>query len=112
MNTKKSKSARIGHGLYLGLIVLFLYLPIGTYSMEETVPVGYIGEENLSFQLTGEHGVSRSSTMTLGSFRDGPRTRLKCVAVWTARTGCMIASRTSVEISEPENPGVSSPSFL
>lgn len=30
MNTKKSKSARIGHGLYLGLIVLFLYLPIAT----------------------------------------------------------------------------------
>lgn len=30
MNTKKSKFARIGHGLYLGLIVLFLYLPIAT----------------------------------------------------------------------------------
>ncbi len=30
MSTKKTLASRIGHALYLGLIVLFLYLPIGT----------------------------------------------------------------------------------
>ena len=30
MSTKKTTLARIGHALYLALIVLFLYLPIGT----------------------------------------------------------------------------------
>ena len=27
---KKSRASRLGRGLYLGLIILFLYLPIGT----------------------------------------------------------------------------------
>ncbi len=30
MSTKKTLASKIGHALYLGLIVLFLYLPIGT----------------------------------------------------------------------------------
>ena len=30
MSTKKSPAAKFGHALYLALIILFLYLPIGT----------------------------------------------------------------------------------
>ena len=51
----------------------------------------------------GLQGASRSSAITFGSFSDGPRTRRKCVAVCTLRTGCMSASRTKMVISAPEN---------
>lgn len=47
----------------------------------------------------GEHGVRRSLTMTLGSVGEGPDTLLKCVALCTALTGCIMASRTTTEIS-------------
>ena len=45
----------------------------------------------------GEHGVH---FRTSGSVDD--RTRLKCVAEMTLRTGCMSASRTTMWISDPE----------
>jgi len=50
---------------------IFLYLPIGTYSLEESVPSGYIGEENPSFQLTGDHGVSTPLQLTVNNCPTG-----------------------------------------
>jgi len=52
--------------------------------------------------LPGEHGVSKSFTITFGSDRLGPDILLKCVAVCTLRTGCINASLTTILISAPE----------
>ena len=38
--------------------VSFLYLPIGTYTLVEEIPNGYIGEDSISIHLTGDHGMS------------------------------------------------------
>lgn len=54
----------------------------------------------------GEQGVSKSCTITLGFEGDGPETCLKWVAVCTLRIGCIKASRTTIEMSYPENPSV------
>ncbi len=55
----------------------------------------------------GEHGVHFVSS---GLLDIGSGTRLKCVADMTLRMGCMSASRTTVEISDPEYPSVLSAS--
>jgi len=50
----------------------------------------------------GEHGTSKSLTISSGLLGLGPDTFLKCVAVCTLRTGSIRASRTTIDISAPE----------
>ena len=49
--------------------------------------------------VCGAHGSQKK-----GCFCSGSGTFLKYVALWTSRTGSNKASRTSIEMSDPENP--------
>ena len=51
--------------------VSFLYLPNGTYTLVEQIPSGYIGEESVSVNLTGAHGVSNPLQLTVNNCPTG-----------------------------------------
>lgn len=79
-----------------------LRLTIVTGGSKSLSPGTSIHDISIAPSLPGEQGDNKSCSMTLGSFLDGPLTFLKCVAVWTLRTGCINASRTTMLISAPE----------
>ncbi len=45
--------------------VEFRYLPVGTYTLEEVYPTGYIGPEVVTFTLTDKDGVSNPKIVTV-----------------------------------------------
>lgn len=83
-----------------------LHLTIVTGGSNNLSPSTSIQVISIASGSPGEHGVSKSSHTTSGSFGLGPVTLLKWVAVWTFLTGCIKASRTTILISAPEYPSL------